>query len=162
EKITVTGSVKYDGVVTDRDNAKTAAFRELFGIRNHETVWVAGSTQAPEEETVLDVYQRLKLMHPNLRLILVPRQKDRFDEVAGIPQRNSVAFVRRSALNSMENGDDLLTSSPPNSGGEGWGEGGRGRGQFKAPAHPAFGHALPPVAAATLGEKAKTDLDAKT
>ena len=52
--IHVTGSVKYDGVSGDRQQPEDAgAAPALFGIRRDELVWVAGSTQAPEEEIVL-------------------------------------------------------------------------------------------------------------
>ena len=82
ERLTATGSVKYDGALTDRNNPKTVAFRQLFDIRGNDLVWVAGSTQAPEEEVVLKILQQLRLEFPRLRLILVPRQPDRFDDVA--------------------------------------------------------------------------------
>jgi 3-deoxy-D-manno-octulosonic-acid transferase len=61
-------------------------------------VWVAGSTQAPEEEFALDIYRRAVERCPNLRLIVVPRQKDRFDAVASLLERSGVPFVHRSAL----------------------------------------------------------------
>lgn len=96
--VIVTGSVKYDGAQTDRHNPKTLALRELFGIGPDDLVWVAGSTQAPEEEFALDIYRRAVERWPNLRLIVVPRQKDRFDEVANLLERSGVPFVRRSAL----------------------------------------------------------------
>ena len=97
-RVVITGSVKYDGAQSDRQNAKTLALRELFGIGAHDLVWVAGSTQAPEEEIALDIYRRACERFPHLRLIVVPRQKDRFDSVAELLQRSSVPFVRRSAL----------------------------------------------------------------
>jgi 3-deoxy-D-manno-octulosonic-acid transferase len=97
DRIHVTGSVKYDGVNGDRGNAKTRELAEVFGIREGELVWVAGSTQAPEEAIVLDIHRRLKLEQPNLRLFIVPRQQDRFDEVAKLLERSGEPFVRRSA-----------------------------------------------------------------
>lgn len=96
--VQATGSVKYDGAVTDRHNPRTRELRTLFGIGPEELVWIAGSTQAPEEEIALSIFQRLRLQWPHLRLILVPRQKDRFDEVAQLLQRSGVPFVRRSQL----------------------------------------------------------------
>ena len=42
--------------------------------------------------------RRLKQDHPNLRLLLVPRQKDRFDEVAGLLKQKGETFLRRSTL----------------------------------------------------------------
>jgi 3-deoxy-D-manno-octulosonic-acid transferase len=97
-RVAVTGSVKYDGVETDHGNARTRELRRLLGVAPGELVWVAGSTQAPEEEAALGVYQRALADHPNLRLILVPRQKERFDEVASLLRRAGVPFIRRSEL----------------------------------------------------------------
>src|SRR5262245_42970299 len=90
--VIVSGSVKYDGAQIDRHNPKTVAMRELFGIGPDDLVWVAGSTQAPEEETVLNIYRRAVEQLPNLRLIIVPRQKDQFDEVANLLKRSDVSF----------------------------------------------------------------------
>jgi 3-deoxy-D-manno-octulosonic-acid transferase len=103
-QVHVSGNVKYDGALTARDNPRTAALRELLAV-GAETVWVAGSTQAPEEEVVLGIYRRARERHPNLRLFLVPRQRDRFDEVAGLIERRGFPFVRRSRL--TEPGDIL-------------------------------------------------------
>src|SRR5205814_1291317 len=86
-RVAVTGSVKYDGLCPDRDNAKTAELRQLFAIESGETVWVAGSTQAPEEKLVLSIYLKARARCPRLRLVLVPRQRDRFDEVAALVKR---------------------------------------------------------------------------
>ncbi len=98
ENVRVRGSVKYDGALTDPSNERTRGLRELFGVKAGDLVWVAGSTQAPEEEIVLATYRRAKAAHPNLRLFVVPRQRDRFDEVARLLERSGEPFVRRSAL----------------------------------------------------------------
>jgi 3-deoxy-D-manno-octulosonic-acid transferase len=98
ERVQVTGNVKFDGVSTDRNNPRTRALAELLGVRNGERVWIAGSTQAPEEEIVLDIFRKAQPEQPNLRLFLVPRQRERFEEVAGLLQRSGAPFVRRSQL----------------------------------------------------------------
>jgi 3-deoxy-D-manno-octulosonic-acid transferase len=98
EHVRVTGSVKFDGVLTDPHNPRTRELRRLLEVTEEDLVWIAGSTQAPEEEIVLDIYQRVRAAHPALRLFLVPRQKDRFDEVARLLERRGVPFVRRSAI----------------------------------------------------------------
>jgi 3-deoxy-D-manno-octulosonic-acid transferase len=95
--VLVTGNVKYDGVTSRRDNAQTNQFRDLFKIRETEIVWVCGSTQAPEEEIALQIYRRLQ-PHSPLRLILVPRQKERFEEVANVLERSGLPYIRRSGL----------------------------------------------------------------
>jgi 3-deoxy-D-manno-octulosonic-acid transferase len=98
QRIHVTGSVKYDGVNTDRLNPKTYELRQAFGISAGEMVWIVGSTQAPEEQIALDIYTRLKVRVPNLRLVLVPRHAERFEEVAGLIQASGFALLRRSQL----------------------------------------------------------------
>lgn len=97
DRVHVTGTVKFDGVLTDRRNSRTHFLREMLHVRDDELIWVAGSTQAPEEEIVLDIWRNLRTYHPKLRLFLVPRQKDRFDEVAGLLERAGVEFARRSS-----------------------------------------------------------------
>jgi 3-deoxy-D-manno-octulosonic-acid transferase len=108
ERTHVTGSIKYDGVVTDRNNTRTREMARLFGTRKDDLVWVAGSTQAPEEEIVLTIYRKLQVDWPNLRLILVPRHKERFDEVAGLLKQSDQPFVRRSELSSDRSHDERL------------------------------------------------------
>jgi 3-deoxy-D-manno-octulosonic-acid transferase len=97
-QIAVTGSVKYDGLVGDRNNVPTGNLGVLFGVDGTDLIWVAGSTQTPEEREVLAIYRRLKARFPKLRLILVPRQRDRFDAVARMVQDAGVPLVRRSGL----------------------------------------------------------------
>jgi 3-deoxy-D-manno-octulosonic-acid transferase len=99
ERVHVTGSVKYDGCTSDRHNPRTEVLRQLLDVKADDLVWVAGSTMAPEEEIVIGVYQRAREAHPNLRLFLAPRQKDRFNEAAETLRRAGVPFVRRTTLN---------------------------------------------------------------
>src|SRR5262249_46468975 len=64
ERILVTGNVKYDGATCDRANARTQEFRRLLAVAPDDLIWVAGSTQAPEEEIVLNIFRRAKGRHP--------------------------------------------------------------------------------------------------
>ena len=98
ERVHVTGSVKYDGTSADRGNPKTQELHRLLAVGPDDLVFIAGSTQAPEEEIALRIFQRLRGEFPSLRLILVPRQKERFDEVASLLKRSGEPFVRRSEL----------------------------------------------------------------
>ncbi len=97
DRVHVSGSVKYDGVNGDRNHPRCAQLRQLLSVGPNGLVWVAGSTQAPEEEIVLDIYRRLQPDWPRLRLFLVPRQKDRFEEVARLLERSGLPFGRRSS-----------------------------------------------------------------
>ena len=97
-RVHVTGSVKYDGVVADRGNPKTRGLAESLAIAPSNLVWLAGSTHDPEERIVVGVYGRLRSRFPNLRLILVPRAPERFDEVAQLVEQSGLKCVRRSRL----------------------------------------------------------------
>jgi 3-deoxy-D-manno-octulosonic-acid transferase len=98
QRVRVTGSVKYDGVNTDAANRQTRELRSLLTIRDADLVWIAGSTQEPEEEIILTLFQSLRIDHPNLRLFVVPRQKERFEQVAALIQQKHLALIRRSRL----------------------------------------------------------------
>lgn len=96
ERVAVTGNIKFDGVLSDRQNPRTRGLRDLLEVKDDERLWIAGSTQAPEEEIVLRIWQKLRDEHPKLRLFLVPRHKDRFEEVAQLLAQAGVDFARRS------------------------------------------------------------------
>ena len=98
KNVVVTGSVKYDGTAGDRRHPRTQHLRRLLGIGANELVLVAGSTQSPEEACLIDFFQQAQTLYPNLRLILVPRQKDRFEEVAQLLEKSTIPFLRRSQL----------------------------------------------------------------
>ena len=97
EQLVVTGSVKFDGIETQRDNKRTFALRAAFGIEPGERVFIAGSTQAPEEDIAIAAWQRARRIAPDLRLILVPRHKERFEEVAELIAARGLPLKRRSA-----------------------------------------------------------------
>ena len=96
--VQITGSIKFDGARTDRGNAETRRLAALSGITEDDIVLLAGSTQAPEEQYALEVFSRLAKEHPRLKLILVPRHPERFDEVADLLGSHGVNWQRRSAL----------------------------------------------------------------
>jgi 3-deoxy-D-manno-octulosonic-acid transferase len=109
-KIVTTGSIKYDGAAGERDTPKTRALRTALGLSSvtpsplhpftPSLVLLAGSTHAPEESLILAAFSRLRERFPHLRLILVPRHRDRFEEVARLVEASGLPFVRRSAITS--------------------------------------------------------------
>lgn len=99
-QITVTGSIKFDGVQTNRVNQRTIEIGQSFGLQQGETLLIAGSTQAPEEGLALAAYRELRNQFPQLRLMLVPRHKERFEEVATLVEDQGLPILRRSHLKS--------------------------------------------------------------
>ena len=97
-RVHVTGSVKFDGVECSRNNPKTLALKHLFGFHESDLVLVAGSTQDPEELLIIKTWQQLRLQFPELKLVLVPRHKERFDIVANTVRNAGLGILRRSEL----------------------------------------------------------------
>ncbi len=94
----VTGSMKYDGAETDRDNPATCRLRRLAGFADDDVVFLAGSTQEPEESLCVAAHQQLCAAWPRLRLVLVPRHPDRFEDVARLLDKSGLVWQRRSHL----------------------------------------------------------------
>lgn len=97
-RVAVTGSIKFDGAQTSRDNPLTKRLAELAGIESQDTVFLAGSTQDPEEALAVEAYRALKENYPRLRLILVPRHPSRCDDVARGLDGSGLRWQRRSRL----------------------------------------------------------------
>ncbi len=101
DRLHITGSIKFDAVQIDRHHPRTVEVRRRFGISDEELVFIAGSTQAPEEDYALAAYRELRTTFPNLRLVLVPRHKERFEEVARLVQSRRLPLIRRSSPRTM-------------------------------------------------------------
>ncbi|MCC9642737.1 3-deoxy-D-manno-octulosonic acid transferase [Rhodopirellula sp. JC740] len=101
KNVLVTGSLKFDNAPTTRDTSEVNERINWAGVDPWHRVWCFGSTQSGEESMGLRVYQQLRERHPDLRLILVPRHKERFDEVASQIQAAGLKPVRRSRNESQ-------------------------------------------------------------
>ncbi|MCH8047708.1 MAG: 3-deoxy-D-manno-octulosonic acid transferase [Planctomycetes bacterium] len=92
----VTGSLKFDGAETDRHNRASERLRTWAGFRPGDVVFLAGSTQEPEEALALETFRLLRDEFPQLRLVLVPRHPDRFEAVADLLRESGLPWRRRS------------------------------------------------------------------
>jgi 3-deoxy-D-manno-octulosonic-acid transferase len=113
DRVSVTGSVKYDGLESDRNNARTRDLRKELGLSHSDLVFVAGSTMDGEEAAALAAFRAARFQHPNLRLILVPRHAERFEGVAAWLAQNGEAVVRRTQLATGPVGVSRAGSPPP-------------------------------------------------
>ena len=99
EKVIVTGSLKYDTAqITNKiEGADVLAAQLNIG---NERLWVAGATGNDEEKILLDVYQNIKQQSrfSDLRLAIVPRKPERFDEVAQLIERTGFPLIRYSQI----------------------------------------------------------------
>lgn len=107
EKVQVVGNLKYDikPKFTESDILKLK--NELL-ISGSDKVIIAGSTHSGEEEILLEVYKHLITKLPELKLILVPRHPERYDEVVSLIESKSLAFGRRTLKNTLNDAPIFL------------------------------------------------------
>ena len=97
ERVRVTGTMKFDNaqIAAAIDGADEVA--PSVSLRpGEEKIWVCGSTGPGEEAFVLSVYEDLLEKHPTLRLVIVPRHPQRFEEVKTKVLEFGFPLVRRS------------------------------------------------------------------
>ena len=102
ERVIVTGSLKYDTAqITDKVDGADALARQI-NIDN-ERLLVAGATGNDEEKILLDVYRNLKQQKQfsNVRLAIIPRKPERFDEVAQLIEQSGFNLIRYSKLKEL-------------------------------------------------------------
>ncbi len=106
-RVEVLGSVKYD-IEADPDAARRAecVFKQA-GWGPGAQILLGGSTWPGEEGALAETVKRLRVNHPELRLVLVPRHAERAKAVAEELDRVGLRVLRRSTLG------DSVAASPP-------------------------------------------------
>lgn len=94
KKIKVTGSIKFDLKAPEGIEEKAALLKAQLGDR---PIWIAASTHDGEEKYILDVHQHVLQSIPNALLILVPRHRERFKQVAELCKEDHFQIVTRSS-----------------------------------------------------------------
>ena len=97
ERVVVTGSLKYDTAeITDVIEGADALAEKI--TLEDERLWITGGTGPGEEKIALDVFSKLKELKEfaDLRMAVVPRKPERFDEVANMIEASGFSFVRYS------------------------------------------------------------------
>jgi 3-deoxy-D-manno-octulosonic-acid transferase len=96
-RVLVTGTMKFDTAdVADRVPGDDELATALGLFPGAEPIWVCGSTGPGEEEIILRAYRQLLAKHSRLRLAIIPRKPERFDEVANLIESMRFRCVRRS------------------------------------------------------------------
>jgi 3-deoxy-D-manno-octulosonic-acid transferase len=103
-KVAVTGNLKYDVVGNERQlDPLLAKVLTLW-----RPVWIAASTMAGEDESILAAFTELRARHPDLKLIIAPRHPDRFSTVETLAKNLALRCTRRTALNGNPIAADVL------------------------------------------------------
>jgi len=103
ERVEVSGNLKFDAAPPVESPSVTQLGEQLRATGG--PVIVAGSTVEDEEEYVLQAFRLVLGEYPGASLVLAPRHKERFEEVAHLLTGKRFRHVRRSADNAA--GQDL-------------------------------------------------------
>jgi 3-deoxy-D-manno-octulosonic-acid transferase len=71
-------------------------------------VFIALSTHPTEEEVCIKIHSSLKLQHPNLLTIIIPRHINRIPEIQKIIINNKLNFLIAESLDNFKNNTDIL------------------------------------------------------
>jgi 3-deoxy-D-manno-octulosonic-acid transferase len=96
-KLRVTGMMKYDTAPVSDTVAGQEMLAGALGIDADRPLLVAGGTGAGEEALVLDAFARLAAAKEgDVRLAIIPRKPERFDEVAALIAQRGFEVLRRT------------------------------------------------------------------
>lgn len=96
-RVRITGTMKFDTAQVGQAVAGDRELAEAMDLADEEApLWVCGSTGPGEEAIVLHAYRQLLVNHPSLRLAIIPRHPQRFDEVAQLIESEGFPLLRRS------------------------------------------------------------------
>jgi 3-deoxy-D-manno-octulosonic-acid transferase len=96
--VRVSGSMKFDGVRGDRSAPDVQRLRALAAFAADDIVFLAGSTQAPEEQLAAETFRLLCEANPRLRLVIVPRHVERATDIANVLENLGLRWQLRSRL----------------------------------------------------------------
>jgi 3-deoxy-D-manno-octulosonic-acid transferase len=112
ESTIVTGSLKYDTAqVADKVEGADKIAQQI-NIANQRLI-VAGGTGIDEEKIIVGAFKQLKqnTNYSNVRLVIVPRKPERFNEVADLIVKSGFELTRYSKIKSGEQTSEANAST---------------------------------------------------
>ena len=98
DRIEITGNIKFDQGEDPLETEEIASLRAVIGSESLRPVWVVGSTHAGEEEITRQAFTKVKKEHPDLLLIVAPRDPSRAGAVCRLFDTAGFGTVAMSAL----------------------------------------------------------------
>jgi 3-deoxy-D-manno-octulosonic-acid transferase len=107
KRTSVVGTMKFDNATVGETVPGAEHLAEELGLfAGVQPIWVCGSTGPGEEQLILRAYRNLLRKFPRLRLAIIPRKPERFDEVAALIEQFRFKCVRRSSRLPVSTADD--------------------------------------------------------
>lgn len=100
------GNLKFDikPSLSEDEISQLAESIKLNGAR----LIVAASTHKGEDEIVLEAFSKVKNIDTNLKLLLVPRHPERYEQVTDLLKKSGFAFGKRSQNDTFANNDIIM------------------------------------------------------
>ncbi|MGI9289067.1 MAG: lipid IV(A) 3-deoxy-D-manno-octulosonic acid transferase [Pseudomonadales bacterium] len=108
DRITVTGSIKFDVHFDQALRAQAEQVRAQWSAGEQRRIWIAASTHHGEDAIVVAAQQQLLLQFPDLLLVIVPRHPERFDAVYELCQASGIIVQRRSRVKDLDKETRIL------------------------------------------------------
>ena len=107
-KVTVTGSIKFDIDFDQALREQAQQLRAQWSADEPRRIWIAASTHQGEDEIVLATQQQLLQQLPDVLLVIVPRHPERFDAVYELCKASGVPVQRRSQAQELDKHTRIL------------------------------------------------------
>jgi 3-deoxy-D-manno-octulosonic-acid transferase len=112
-RVTVPGNLKLDQQIEPLSDAERNSLKTRWGWNQTDSIWVAGSTHAGEEEQILSVFLSMKKDHPAFRLILAPRHLERIHDIENLLLRTRLPFSLFSDISTKHNVQNVASKKEP-------------------------------------------------
>jgi 3-deoxy-D-manno-octulosonic-acid transferase len=111
QKARTVGNLKFDQTFPSFTQEVITEMAKTLGLQGEEKILIAGSTHSGEEEILVTLYKELKKSDPHLVLILAPRHLERLEEVERVLKKESLSWLRKTALSSSGAGGSVQKHS---------------------------------------------------
>jgi len=98
EKVITAGNMKFDRDMAPMCEEERQGWLDALGLEPADPLWVAGSTHPGEEGILLDVFKKLAVSFPRLRLILAPRDTGRSGEIVTMSRGMGLRAVLKTEV----------------------------------------------------------------
>jgi 3-deoxy-D-manno-octulosonic-acid transferase len=97
-RVLVTGNIKFDQPLPDGSSVGPDELYQALNLKQGQKLFIAGSSHQGEEEIVLEVFQKLQDVLPDLVLLIAPRHPERFNEVEALLRAKGMRYCRKTAM----------------------------------------------------------------
>lgn len=107
-KMKITGNIKFDSEFPYQTKEQLETWKKQFHITQGHQIVVVGSSHDPEEKLILEQMKQVWKELPSVKLIIVPRHPERFQEVASLLEKENIPYGRFSQLDSVGKSSKVL------------------------------------------------------